>query len=73
VQQFASSVTAFEQVQFTSRQQLLYLDTFLKPRPAEEAEYPRRTLWIAAIGLASLLLWGATLGLLRLLRNHLSS
>lgn len=72
VQQFASSVKAFEQVQFTSRQQLLYLDTFLKPRPPEEAEYPKRLLWIAGIGIASLFLWGATLGLLSLLRNHMS-
>lgn len=72
VQQFSSSVKAFEQVQFTSRQQLLYLDTFLKPRPPEEAEYPRRLLWIIGIGIASLLLWGSTLGLLSLLRNHIS-
>jgi capsular polysaccharide transport system permease protein len=72
VQQFASSVKAFEQVQFTSRQQLLYLDTFLKPRPPEEAEYPRRILWIVGIGLLSLFLWGSTLGLLNLLRNHVS-
>lgn len=71
-QQFASSVKAFEQVQFTSRQQLLYLDAFLKPRPPEEAEYPRRMLWIAGVGLASLFLWASTLGLLRVLRNHLS-
>lgn len=72
VQQFASSVKAFEQVQFTSRQQLLYLDAFLKPRPPEEAEYPKRILWIVGIGLASLFLWGSTLGLLSLLRNHIS-
>lgn len=72
VQQFSSSVKAFEQVQFTSRQQLLYLDAFLKPRLPEEAEYPRRTLWIVGIGVASLFLWGATLGLLSILRNHIS-
>lgn len=72
VQQFASSVKAFEQVQFTSRQQLLYLDAFLKPRPPEEAEYPKRMLWIIGIGVASLFLWGSTLGLLSLLRNHIS-
>lgn len=72
VQQFASSMKAFEQVQFTSRQQLLYLDAFLKPRLPEEAEYPRRILWIVGIGVISLLLWGSTLGLVSLLRNHLS-
>lgn len=72
VQQFSSSVKAFEQVQFTSRQQLLYLDTFLKPRPPEEAEYPRRLLWIIGTAIASLLAWGATLGLLSILRNHIA-
>lgn len=72
VQQFASSVKAFEQVQFTSRQQLLYLDTFLKPRLPEAAEYPKRMLWIIGIIVASLFLWGATLGLLSLLRSHIS-
>lgn len=72
VQQFSSSVKAFEQVQFTSRQQLLYLDTFLKPRPPEEAEYPRRLLWITGIVIASLIVWGATLGLLGILRNHIA-
>jgi capsular polysaccharide transport system permease protein len=72
VQQFSSSVKAFEQVQFTSRQQLLYLDTFLKPRPPEEAEYPRRLLWIIGTAIASLLAWGATLGLLGILRNHIA-
>lgn len=72
VQQFSSSVKAFEQVQFTSRQQLLYLDTFLKPRPPEEAEYPRRLLWIIGTAIASLLAWGATLGLLGILRNYIA-
>lgn len=72
VQQFSSSVKAFEQVQFTSRQQLLYLDTFLKPRLPEEAEYPRRLLWIIGTAIVSLLVWGATLGLLSILRNHIS-
>lgn len=72
VQQFSSSLKAFEQVQFTSRQQLLYLDTFLKPRPPEEAEYPRRLLWIIGTGIGSLLAWGATLGLLGILRNHIA-
>jgi len=72
VQQFTSSVKAFEQVQFTSRQQLLYLDTFLKPRPPEEAEYPRRLLWILGTAIVSLIAWGATLGLLSILRTHIA-
>jgi hypothetical protein len=45
--QFASSVGTLEQVQFVSRQQLLYLDAFLQPTYPDSSEYPKRGLWIA--------------------------
>lgn len=71
-QQFATSIKAFEQVQFVSRQQLLYLDAFLKPRLPEEAEFPRRALWISAIAVTSLLLWGVAMGFISVLRKYLA-
>jgi capsular polysaccharide transport system permease protein len=69
--QFASSVGTLEQVQFVSRQQLLYLDAFLQPTYPDSSEYPKRGLWIAAIAVLSLLLWAMLLGMLSKLRTYL--
>jgi capsular polysaccharide transport system permease protein len=71
-QQFSSSVRTAEQVRFISRQQLLYLDSFLTPRIPDEALYPRRALWIGVILLVSLLSWGTLMSLLYLMRSRLS-
>ncbi|MGD9478985.1 capsule biosynthesis protein [Shinella sp. G-2] len=71
-QQFASSVRTMEQVRFISRQQLLYLDSFLAPRVPDEALYPRRGLWIGVTFLASLIIWAIFLSLLYLVRSRLA-
>lgn len=71
-QQFSSSVRTAEQVRFISRQQLLYLDSFLTPRIPDEALYPRRALWIGVILLVSLLSWATLVSLLYLVRSRLS-
>ena len=71
-QQFATSMKTLEQVKFVSKQQLLYLDTFLAPSLPDEAEYPQRTLWIAGIFGVTLLAWAAVFGILTNLRNRLA-
>ncbi|WP_339756188.1 capsule biosynthesis protein [uncultured Hoeflea sp.] len=71
--QFASSLQTLEQIQFISRQQLLYLESFLDPRVPDEAMYPKRILWIAVIFAASLILWGSLLGILHIVRNQISN
>lgn len=71
-QQFASSVKTVEQVRFISRQQLLYLDSFLEPRIPDEALYPRRLLWISITLIASLIVWGVLLSLLYTVRSRLA-
>ncbi|WP_244509821.1 MULTISPECIES: capsule biosynthesis protein [Rhizobium] len=71
-QQFATSMKTLEQVRFVSKQQLLYLDTFLAPDLPDEAEYPQRLLWIGAIFAATLLLWGAAFAVLANIRNRLA-
>jgi capsular polysaccharide transport system permease protein len=71
-QQFASSVKTLEQVQFVSKQQLLYLDSFLAPRVPDEAQYPRRGLWISLTIVGSLIAWGISLACLQLARNKLA-
>lgn len=70
-QQFASSIRTFEQVQFISKQQLMYLDSFLAPSLPDEAQYPRRLLLIACVTLASVVAWAASLGLLAVIRNKI--
>ena len=70
--QFASSVKTLEQVQFVSQQQLLYLDSFLEPRIPDEAQYPRRGLWITLTIVFGLIGWGVSIGLLYFARNQLS-
>ncbi|MBB4570511.1 capsule biosynthesis protein [Rhizobium leucaenae] len=71
-QQFATAMRTLEQVQFVSKQQLLYLDTFLAPDLPDEAEYPKRGLWIGGILAATLAIWGIAVGLLTTLRNRLA-
>jgi capsular polysaccharide transport system permease protein len=71
-QQFAASMKTLEQVQFVSKQQLLYLDTFLAPSLPDEAQYPKRGLWIGGVLAATILIWGIVAGLLTALRNRLA-
>lgn len=70
-QQFATSMKTLEQVQFVSKQQLLYLDTFLAPNLPDDAEYPKRALWIGGVFAATLLIWGAAVGALTNIRSRL--
>lgn len=71
-QQFASSMRTFEQVQFVSRQQLMYLDAFLAPSLPDEAQYPKRLFWIACVFSVSLLAWAGSIGLISIARTKLS-
>ncbi|MDH0910462.1 capsule biosynthesis protein [Rhizobium pusense] len=70
-QQFSSSVRTLEQVRFISKQQLLYLDSFLAPRVPDEANYPKRLLWISGTLIASLVAWATAASLLYLGRSRL--
>lgn len=69
-QQFASSVKTLEQVQFVSRQQLMYLDAFLPPNKPDRAQYPKRGLYIAGIFAATLAIWAISLALIAMIRNR---
>lgn len=71
-QQFAASVRTLEQVQFSSQQQLMYLDAFVAPTLPQEARYPQRLLWIGVTFGVSLLLWAAVVGSLSALHTRLS-
>jgi capsular polysaccharide transport system permease protein len=71
-QQFSAAVKSFEQIQFVSKQQLLYLDSFLPPQLPDEAQYPKRTLWIILTIIASISLWATVLGILNITRAHIA-
>lgn len=69
-QKFAASLKSFEQVKFVSKQQLVYLDSFLAPTVPDEAEYPKRTFWIGGIIASSLCAWALAMGLLHASRSR---
>jgi len=69
-QQFAASVQTLEQVQFISKQKLMYLDSFLSPSLPDEALYPRRSLWIVVVALGSIFAWASSIGILALLKSR---
>ena len=71
-QQFTSSMRTFEQVQFMSRQQLMYLDPFLAPSIPDEAQYPKRLLWVLGVLGLSVIAWGSALGLIAFVRTKFS-
>lgn len=71
-QQFASSIRTFEQVQFISKQQLMYLDPFLPPSLPDAAQYPRRLFWILCVTFTSIAGWATSLGLLTIIRNKIN-
>lgn len=68
-EQFAASIRTFEQVQFASKQQLMYLDSFLPPSLPDDALYPRRGLSMALTVLGCLFVWLVSTGLLKLARS----
>ncbi|MBW8299751.1 MAG: hypothetical protein K0M60_09130 [Hydrogenophaga sp.] len=68
-EQFAASIRTFEQVQFASKQQLMYLDSFLPPGLPDDALYPRRGLSMALTVLGCLFVWLVSTGLLKLARS----
>ncbi|WP_129331981.1 capsule biosynthesis protein [Ciceribacter ferrooxidans] len=68
-EQFAASVRTFEQVQFASKQQLMYLDSFLPPSLPDDALYPRRGLSMALTVLGCFFVWLISIGLLKVARS----
>jgi capsular polysaccharide transport system permease protein len=68
-EQFAASIRTFEQVQFASKQQLMYLDSFLPPSLPDDALYPRRGLSMGLTALGCLFVWLVSTGLLKLARS----
>jgi capsular polysaccharide transport system permease protein len=72
-EQYAASISAFESARSELETQGSFLLTFLKPRLAEEAEYPKRwMLWLTVLVPAAIL-WAFMLGFALLIRDHMPS
>ncbi|WP_158811985.1 lipopolysaccharide biosynthesis protein [Beijerinckia sp. L45] len=69
---YAASLTLLEHARLASETKLMYINTFVRPVPAQEAKYPRRALDIGLFIAAALACWGALIGILGLVRNKLA-
>lgn len=71
-QQYALAVAKLEQARLDQATKQVYLMTFVPPRIAEDALYPKRTLTISLVLLAGIALWGCGTGFAVLVRDHMA-
>lgn len=72
-QRYAVALVRFEQARIEAKTKQVYLLTFISPRLAEEATYPKRLLMFGLIAGASLAIWGAVMGLGVLIKDHVAA
>lgn len=71
-QQYALAAVKFEQARFDQATKHVYLMTFVPPRLAEDALYPKRVLIICIVLGVGLLIWGIGIGVAVLIRDHVA-
>jgi capsular polysaccharide transport system permease protein len=69
---YGGAVAALEVARVVAEQRQVYINTFVKPSTPSDAQYPRRFLMCFLIALAALSLWGALIGAIVLMRNHMA-
>ncbi len=69
---YSTALAGHERARLASETQLLYINTFVRPMEPQQARYPRRLLTIGILVAASLAAWGALMGFLILVRNHMA-
>ena len=69
---YAASVAAVETARIMSERRMLYLHEIVAPAVPEEAKYPKRWLNVGMTFLASLIGWGAAVGAIAFVRNHMA-
>jgi capsular polysaccharide transport system permease protein len=69
---YAASVAAVEAARILSERRMLYLHEIVAPALPEESKYPKRLLSTAMAFLASLVSWGAAVGGIGFVRNHMA-
>lgn len=70
--QYGLAASKYELARLRVQSQQSYLVTFVPPRLADDALYPKRVLLSALILAASLALWGAGVGIAVLARNNMA-
>jgi capsular polysaccharide transport system permease protein len=61
-----------EVARLTAERKRMYLNTFVQPTLPQEAQYPRRVLFSAAIVAVLLTGWGTLIGIASVVRNHMA-
>jgi len=69
---YTTALRAYERARVANETQHLYITTFVRPLEANEARYPKRPMMIGIIVAASFAAWGALMGVLGLVRNHMA-
>jgi capsular polysaccharide transport system permease protein len=71
-QRYSSAVSAVQAARIMGENKMIYLHQIVAPALPEESLYPRRWLTFGIISLASLLAWGASVGVVMFVRNHMA-
>lgn len=71
-QQYAMAVAEFERARLEQASKQVYLVIFVPPRLAEDALYPRRLLIWSLIVAAGIAIWGCSVGIAVLVRDHMA-
>ncbi len=69
---YAGALAALEVARVVAEQRQVYINTFVKPLQPAEAQYPRRYLMSVAVALGAFAVWGALIGCIVLVRNHMA-
>ncbi|MBY6242213.1 lipopolysaccharide biosynthesis protein [Methylosinus sp. Sm6] len=69
---YQAAVSALDAARQLSQRKMLYLQVIESPSTPEEPRYPRRILYPGLVFLGSLTLWGALIGLITFVRNHMA-
>lgn len=71
-QRYALEVATVEAARMLNERRMLYLHEIVRPALPQEAEYPKRWLDVGLTFIASLLIWGALVGGIAFVRNHMA-
>jgi capsular polysaccharide transport system permease protein len=67
---YAGAAASLEIAHLVAEHKLMYLNAFVRPVAPQEAQYPHRLVYSAAISAGALAIWGACCGLGTAIRNY---
>lgn len=69
---YGNALASLELARINAERKKMYLNAFVRPNLPQEPKYPRRILMIFLSGFGALCLWGALVGTVNLIRNHMA-